>query len=195
MSRDSQNPDGESTAEASHLTDAKNSATRTLGAVYRAVWDRPDWQRSLLGTGVFLLGVLLSEQIQTLFDTVISIVPLGSVFATRGPFFASNRFIVAILGVTLAHQVRSLNTIRAELERMSSARADGGTARDPYGPNPETETGPDGDDSPGGGALGGAIAGAALGSAYGPGGTIGGAVLGAVLGDSLADRFDERERY
>lgn len=195
MSRDSDGSGSESVTEKSHTTEARKSATRTLGAIYRAVWDRPDWQRSLLGTVVFLFGVLLSDQIQAIFDAIVSLIPLSSVFSTRGPFFASNRLIVALLGITLAHQVRRLNTIQTEVEHMSSTRPDGGTARDPYTPDSGAGDPSEDDDSPGGGALGGAIAGAALGSAYGPGGTIGGAVLGAVLGDSLAERFDEREKY
>lgn len=187
----------------SHWEDAWKYATNAVGAVYRAVWDRPDEQRAVLGVLVFLLGVLASDQIETAFDFILGLIPFSLFPNATTPFFASNRLIVVLLTITLIHQVRKLNHIEQEAQRMSGTRADGGSPRDPrhtdHGPfDPPEGDGDasdpgvgDGDDnSPGVGAVGGAIAGAALGSAYGPGGTIGGAVLGAVLGDSIVNQSE-----
>lgn len=177
-----------------HLVDFGDQAKGLIESLYLFVWDRPLWQQAILGIGIFLGGILLSDPIEQAFALLISLAPALGGMIPNGPLSTSNRMIVFFLGVVIIHQVRRFNRLEKKVESMSP-RTDGGARNRANQPNslPIDDDRGDGDDSPGGGAIGGAIAGAALGSAYGPGGTIGGAVLGAILGDSIAKGGDEED--
>jgi len=182
--------------EPSDWVEAGSGAKQATGALYRAIWDRPDWQRGPLGLIFFLVTIYYSQQIQTVIEAVISILPVQPNFVPSGSFFTSNLMIVILLAAMIAYLVRKLNRIEQKTGTMLETRADGGSPRGPRGGSgglDPADSGSGKDDSPGGGAIGGAIAGAALGSAYGPGGTIGGFVLGAILGDSIAKKADQKD--
>jgi len=164
-----------------------------IGAAYRWVTDRPDWQRGLIGVTSSLVLVLIGDEIQAVFDFAISLVPALGQFIPQGSFLASNRAILVVIGITFGYQVHRLNTLEQKIENMTRVETDGG-ARPPNPQNDPLDNSDD--DTSGGGAIGGAIAGAALGSSLGPGGTLGGAVLGAILGDSIeksADKSDDAQ--
>jgi hypothetical protein len=166
------------------LKEIYDSLTNILGESYRFVNHRPDYQRAVIGIGIFVSGALVSDQIQAAFDYLLSLLPVLIQFIPEGAFFSSTRLLIILVGILFAHQVRRLNTLEAKIERMSGARPDGG-----FEPLKEDEE----EGTSGGGALGGAIAGAALGSAYGPGGTVGGFIAGAIFGDILEERANEAD--